>query len=192
MATSLSEQGGAGAQPFNDDAPNFGSARSDYGSLAYGGRLNEQGLEESSGFDAITEAITGTGPKVIKPLPHGVIDYAMAGMLMAAPWTFGFSRNRAATANAVASGAAVLGLSLMTRYPLGAVKTIPFPVHGVIEAAAGAMTAAAPWLMGFSRNRSAKWTHVLSGLATLAVVALTDYKAADRPGGAQLTAGDAM
>lgn len=182
MATSLSEQSGAGAESFGggDDAPNFGSARSDYGQLAYGGHLNEQGLEErASGIDAITEAITGTGPKVLKPLPHGVIDYAMAGMLLTAPWAFGFSRNRAATANAVASGAAVLGLSLLTRYPLGAVKTIPFPVHGVIETAAGAMTAAAPWLMGFSRNRSAKWTHVLSGLATLAVVAITDYKTAD-------------
>ena len=127
--------------------------------------------------------------KVIKPLPHAVMDYAMAGTLMAAPWLFGFSRNRAATTNAVASGAAILGLSLLTRYPLGAARVIPFPVHGVIEAAAGLMTAAAPWLMGFARDRSATATHLASGLGTLAVFALTDYGAAN--GGDGRAGGDA-
>jgi hypothetical protein len=120
------------------------------------------------------------GMKVLKPLPHAVIDYAWAGTMMAAPWLFGFSRNKKATANAVVSGAGILALSLMTRYPLGAVKLVSFPTHGVIEAVAGAMTATAPWLMGFSRNRSAKLTHLLSGLGTLMVVALTDYKAAEQ------------
>lgn len=49
--------------------------------------------------------------KVIKPLPHAVIDYAWAGAMIAAPWLFGFSRNKKATANAVTSGAAILGLN---------------------------------------------------------------------------------
>jgi hypothetical protein len=118
---------------------------------------------------------------MLKPLPHAVVDYAWAATMLAAPWLFGFSRNRKARTNAVASGAAILGLSLLTRYPLGAVKVIPFPVHGAIEAAAGAMTAAAPWLMGFSRDRGAKWTHLVAGLGTLAVVAVTDYRAAEEP-----------
>jgi hypothetical protein len=116
--------------------------------------------------------------KLLKPLPHAIIDYAWAGTMMAAPWLFGFRKNRRATINSVSSGAAILGLSLMTKYPLGAVKLIPFKAHGVIEATAGAMTASAPWLLGFARNRSAKLTHLISGLGTLAVVAITDYNAA--------------
>lgn len=115
--------------------------------------------------------------KLLKPLPHAIIDYAWAGTMMAAPWLFGFRKNRRATINAVSSGAAILGLSLMTKYPLGAVKLIPFKTHGVIEATAGAMTASAPWLMGFARNRNATLTHLMSGLGTLAVVAITDYNA---------------
>ena len=118
--------------------------------------------------------------KMLKPLPHAVADYALAATMIASPWLFGFSRNRKAKANAVATGLGVLGLSLMTKYPLGVVKMIPFPVHGKIEAAAGALTATAPWLMGFSRNGRAKWTHLLSGLGTLAVYAVTDYQAAER------------
>jgi hypothetical protein len=159
----------------------------DVGAQAGEGTLLQGAMElpergESAG-NSMMEALSA-GPKPLKPLPHGIIDYAMAGTLMAAPWLFGFSRNKKATTNAVISGAAVLGLSLMTRYPLGAVKKIPFSTHGVIETLAAVMTAAAPWTMGFAHNRSARLTHVLSGLATLGVVAVTDYRAADRPGGA--------
>ena len=166
----------------------------DVGAQAGTGRLfrGEEGAAPSgegaglgpSGEDAGAAA---GGGKPLKPLPHAAADYAMAGMLMASPWLFGFSRNRRATTNAVASGAAVLALSLMTRYPLGLWKLIPFKLHGHIEAAAGALTAAAPWTLGFSRNRKATLTHVASGLATLAVYAVTDYDSPEqyRPLGEQ-------
>jgi|GEM_PF-572592 len=157
----------------------------DVGAQAGEGTLlrGETELSAQGAGGALSDALSA-GPKPLKPLPHGIIDYAMAGTLMAAPWLFGFSRNRKATTNAVVSGAAVLGLSLMTRYPLGAMKTIPFTAHGVVETLAAFATAAAPWTLGFSHDRSAKLTHVLSGLATLGVVAMTDYRAADQPGGA--------
>lgn len=164
-------------------------------------RFGEPGSEQGLGVDvgaqggtgALTsgdadkrvafQAASSVGPsamKVLKPLPHAVLDYTVAATMIAAPWLFGFSRNRKARRTAVGSGLGVLGLSLFTKYPLGAVKAIPFPAHGVVETAAGAMTAAAPWLLGFSRDRAAKWTHALSGLGTLAVVAMTDYNAAGR------------
>lgn len=133
---------------------------------------NQSGMEQV-GSATDLEAMT----RVLKPLPHAVIDYAWAGTMMAAPWLFGFSRNKRATTNAVVSGAGILALSLMTKYPLGAVKLVSFPTHGVIETVAGVATAASPWLMGFSRNRGAKWTHLLAGLGTLMVVAMTDYRA---------------
>ena len=117
--------------------------------------------------------------KILKPLPHAIMDYAWAGMMIASPWLFGFRKNNVARSHAVASGAAIVGLSLMTRYPLGVFKYIPFPVHGMIETAAGAMTAAAPWLMGFADDDRARLTHLISGLSTFAVVAMTDYQAAE-------------
>ena len=115
--------------------------------------------------------------RVLKPLPHAILDYAWAGTMMAAPWLLGFSKNKKATINCVSSGAGILGLSLMTKYPLGAVKLIPFPTHGIIEAVAGGLTAADPWILGFSENKRARWTHLIAGLSTLAVVAMTDYRA---------------
>ena len=118
--------------------------------------------------------------KPLKPLQHAVIDYVYAASMMTAPWLLGFNKNKAATRISVGSGAAILGLSLMTRYPLGAVKLIPFPTHGIIECTGGIVNIAAPWLMGFAGNKRAKWLHVLSGLSTLAIVAMTDYQAAER------------
>jgi len=148
----------------------------DVGAQAGTGRLFRGEAQEALTTDNVGGGLAGVlSEKPLKPLPHAVVDYAMAGLLMAAPWLFGFSRNKKATSCAVASGASVLALSLMTRYPLGVCKWIPFKVHGHIEAAAGALTAAGPWLHGFSRNRAATLTHVASGLATLAVYAVTDY-----------------
>ena len=118
--------------------------------------------------------------KVLKPLPHAILDYGWAATMMAAPWLLGFSKNKKATINCVSSGAGILGLSLMTKYPLGAAKLIPFPTHGVIEAIAGGLTAADPWILGFSANKRARWTHVIAGLSTLAVVAMTDYRDDER------------
>lgn len=118
--------------------------------------------------------------KVLKPLPHAIIDYAWAAQMMSAPWMFKFNKDQAAKRHSLCAGAAIVGLSLFTRYPLGAVKTISFPAHGVIEAVAGVMTLVAPWTMGFANNKRAKWLHVVSGLSTLAVVAITDYQAAER------------
>ena len=119
--------------------------------------------------------------KKLAPLPHAVVDYVFAAQMLTAPSLLGFARDKRATRCSLYSGAAILGLSLFTRYPLGAVKAIPFPVHGVIEALAGISNIAAPWLYGFAGNKRAKWLHILSGLATLGVVAGTDYEATERP-----------
>jgi hypothetical protein len=119
--------------------------------------------------------------KPLKPKQHGVVDYVWAGTMIAAPWLFGFHRNKAATINSVATGAAHVGLSLMTKYPLGAAKLVPFPVHGVIETLAGAMTAASPFVFGFASDRAARTVHLAAGLGTFGVVAMTDYSS-DRTG----------
>lgn len=115
----------------------------------------------------------------LKPLPHGIIDYVWVAKTIAAPWLLGFSRNKKATAHCLAAGAGIAAMSLLTRYPRGAAKLIPFPMHGIIEALAGAETALAPWTMGFADNAKAKWFHVISGLGVLGVVAMTDYQAAE-------------
>jgi hypothetical protein len=118
--------------------------------------------------------------KPIKPLPHAFVDYALAVGMIAAPWIFGFRKNKKATLTAVGTGVGILKLSLVTRYPLGAAKLVSFPTHGAIESVVAAAAIGAPWALGFSDNKAATITHVIAGAVTLGVVAATDYQATER------------
>jgi hypothetical protein len=99
--------------------------------------------------------------------------------MLSAPVLLGYTKNKRAARCSFKSGIAMLGISLLTRYPLGAVKALPFPVHRVLEALTGVGTAAAPWLYGFAHDKRAKWVHIISGLEILGSVALTDYSVAE-------------
>jgi hypothetical protein len=115
--------------------------------------------------------------KVLNPKVHGIIDYAMAGTLIAAPYLFGFNKkDRLATTLSITNGISILGLSLLTRYPLGAIKLLSFPVHGVIETSTASLLTLAPYLFDY-RSKRASTFHTIAGLATLGVVALTNYRA---------------
>jgi hypothetical protein len=115
-------------------------------------------------------------PKVINPKTHGIIDYAIAGAIMSAPYLFNFrKKDRTATWISRFAGLGVLGLSLTTNYPLGVFKKVPFPTHGIIEASSAAFLATAPLIFGY-RTRRASLFHTIAGLSTLGVVALTNYK----------------
>jgi hypothetical protein len=48
-------------------------------------------------------------------------------------------------------------MTLLTAFPLGAVKIIPFPTHGVIEIVAAVFILLAPWLLGFRDGLDAKY-----------------------------------
>lgn len=122
--------------------------------------------------------------KVLNPTIHGVLDYALAIAFVVAPGLVGFSDNAASLSTLI--GIVYLGASLLTRYPLGAIKMIPFPVHGAIEAVMAVSWIAMPWLLGFAGDTAARNFFVAAGIGLLAVAALTDYRAI----GAHLYAGE--
>lgn len=113
--------------------------------------------------------------KVLNPTVHGVLDYVLALAFLIAPGLVGFGD--AAGNLSTIIGVVYLGASLLTRYPLGAIRMIPFPVHGVIESIMAASWIALPWLFGFAGEPAARNFFVAAGLGLLAVAALTDYRA---------------
>lgn len=112
--------------------------------------------------------------KVLDPKVHGILDYALAGLFLLAPSLFDFSET-AATVSYV-FGALYLITSLVTRYPLGLLKVIPFPTHGVIESIMAVAWIFSPWIFGFSEDEAARNFFIIAGVGLLIVVALTDYK----------------
>jgi hypothetical protein len=114
--------------------------------------------------------------KILSPRVHGFIDYAIVALLVLAPTLFAFGGIAATICYVVA--AFHLVMSLLTAYPLGVAKLIPFPVHGGIELAAGIALIVMPWIVGFSAVDNARNFFVIAGIATAAVWLTTNYSVA--------------
>jgi hypothetical protein len=112
-------------------------------------------------------------PKVIGPRTHGVIDYCHAAFFFGMALFCRKSNPRAATA-AAATGTFLLVESLLTDYPLGASKVIPFELHGKLDSAFAASSVLIPKLYGFADTPEAK-VFQTNGLIEGVVVGLTDW-----------------
>lgn len=109
--------------------------------------------------------------------PHGVLDYVVGLLLLISPWLFGFNDvSMAATYTMVVIGFVALALSLLTNYPLGLIKMVPFPVHGIIETIGAIALLISPWVFGFAQFEGARNLAFIVAIAWLAVVVLTDYR----------------
>jgi hypothetical protein len=72
-----------------------------------------------------------------------------------------------------------LGMSLLTAYPLGLAKIIPFTAHGVLELGVAVALTLSPWLFGFSHEDAARSFFIIAGVGLSLVVLVTNYRAAD-------------
>jgi hypothetical protein len=102
---------------------------------------------------------------------HGIIDYVVGALLIAAPFIFGFANGGPAQWVPILLGASIIVYSLLTRYELSMAKLIPMPVHLGLDAIGGLLLIASPWLFGFADL--IWWPHVLVGIAEVGVAALT-------------------
>lgn len=81
---------------------------------------------------------------------HGMLDYLIGVLLIAAPWLLNFARGGAETWVPVILGAGTIVYSMLTDYEMGVVHSISMPTHLVLDAGAGALLAVSPWLFGFA------------------------------------------
>ena len=110
---------------------------------------------------------------------HAVADYAVGGTLIIAALAVGGS-NKAVAAGVVV-GAVVLAVSMLTKYPLGVVKVLPFTVHSAGDYLAAALLLAAPFTLHFNKTDGGLTAlYVGGGIAVLAVSLITNYQYAPR------------
>jgi len=112
-------------------------------------------------------------PKVIDARTHGIIDYCHAAFFFGMA-IFCARRNRPAAKAALATGAFILAESLLTDYPLGAKKIIPFETHGHMDTAFAGSSFMMPAWFGFSGTAAAEIFKV-NGFIEGAVVGMTDW-----------------
>lgn len=108
--------------------------------------------------------------RFIPTLLHGLGDYILGMALLVVPLAW-YEDNRTAALVPMVIGAVTILQSLMTRYELSLAKIIPMPMHLLMDAAAGAILAASPWLFGFYEDI---WIpHVVLGVAEIIAAATT-------------------
>jgi hypothetical protein len=122
---------------------------------------------------ALVERLETRLPKVIDARTHGIIDYCHAAFFFGMALVCRKSNPRAAIA-AACTGGFVLIESLLTDYPLGAAKIIPFSVHGQMDTAFAASSFAMPKLFGFT-NTAAANVFSANGFIEGSVVGMTNW-----------------
>jgi len=123
--------------------------------------------------------------KILNPKIHGYIDYALVLLFALAPNLLGFDGAPQILCYVLA--ALHFATSLFTAYPLGAVKVIPFPVHGAGEALLAPLLALAPWLLGFWQIPMPRNFFLIAAVAVLSVWFVTDYKLSELSAGHRRT-----
>jgi hypothetical protein len=106
---------------------------------------------------------------------HAIADYAVGITLIVVAVAVGGSTGAVATGIVV--GATVLAVSMLTKYPLGVRKVLPFTVHSAGDCLAAALLLAAPWVLNFADGDGGlTGFYVAAGLAVLAVSLVTNYQ----------------
>jgi SPW repeat len=106
---------------------------------------------------------------------HGMLDYPLGIVLIAAPWIFGFSdAGGAAVAAPIIVGALVILQSLITDYELSIADILPLRAHLAMDAVLGAILALSPFIFGFSDEGTNAWLpHVVAGIAMIGSALMT-------------------
>lgn len=110
--------------------------------------------------------------KVLSTKAHGVMDYLMGVLLIAAPWIFDFARGGAETWVPVVLGAGAILYSLMTNYEMGVMKSISMRTHLNLDLLSGVFLAISPWIFGF--NDFVYLPHLILGIAEVGAALMTD------------------
>ena len=110
---------------------------------------------------------------------HAVADYAVGILLVIVGVAVDGSAGARATGIVV--GATVLLVSMLTRYPLGVAKVLPFPVHSAGDYVAALLLVVAPFALSFyDGDTGASAFYIVAGLAVLAVSLITNYQYSEK------------
>lgn len=112
--------------------------------------------------------------KLLNPRVHGTIDYVYTLTFLAAPTVFGFNSSIANLCYIV--GAVHLMLNLLTNYPRGALRAVPFSIHGGFEFVLSLLLIVLPWISGFAEEVVARTFYVVSGTVLQSLYWATAYQ----------------
>jgi hypothetical protein len=118
-------------------------------------------------FNRVARMAVKALPDVISPRGHAVIDYMIAGAFFGTAGLF-WRRNKRAAMASLLCGGAQLGVSMLTDYPGGARRAIPFSTRRKLDLGLAAIIAAMPELLNFKDEPQRKFFTTQGVLITVA------------------------
>jgi hypothetical protein len=110
--------------------------------------------------------------KILSTKAHGILDYLVGALLIAAPWLFDFARNGAETWVPVILGVSTIIYSLLTDYELGAYRVLSMKTHLTLDMLGGALLAVSPWLFNFDDH--VYLPHLILGIFEIGAALMTE------------------
>ena len=104
---------------------------------------------------------------------HGILDYIVGLLFIAAPWLFDFSEISWATWTMVIAGIATLGMTILTDFEVGLVHKIPMQTHLMIDFGMGVILALSPWMFNFDER--VFMPHLIGGIFAI-LASLTTHR----------------
>jgi hypothetical protein len=105
---------------------------------------------------------------------HGVVEYAAAVLFIAAPFLFSFDAE-SATAISIVVGVVVLVVTASTDFPTGLARTIPVPIHAVLDFVTAGFLIAAPFLFSFQDENAPTAFFIVLGVVHLLLTIATRF-----------------
>lgn len=112
------------------------------------------------------------------PIPrfvHGILEYALGVLFIAAPFIFNFDSG-AATGMSVAIGVLILILAAVTEGPVSLVNQLPVLLHVALLYLLAIFMVAAPFLLGFSDEPPPRNLFMISGVLLLLITIGTRFR----------------
>ena len=110
----------------------------------------------------------------VPALVHGLVEYAAAILLIAAPFLFSFEED-AATAVSIVFGVIVLIVAASTAMSTGLIKSIPVQAHVILDYILAVALIAAPFALGFSDDGTATAFFIALGVVHLLLTIATRF-----------------
>lgn len=108
---------------------------------------------------------------------HGLLEYGLGLLSIAAPFIFSFNDDSVPTALSIALGTAILVFGVVTVAPTGLVRSLPLDSHIVIDYVLALVLLASPFIFGFTDVGEAFAYFLVAGIAYLLLTVMTRFRA---------------
>jgi hypothetical protein len=111
------------------------------------------------------------------PIPafvHGLLEYLVGALLIAAPFLLDFDTD-SATAVSIVAGLLVLVVAASSALPTGLIKSIPVQAHVMIDYVVALGLIAAPFVFGFSDDGTSTAFFIVLGVVHLLLTIATRF-----------------